>query len=129
LKADVASPAVGRLKSARLDAVADAMAAAAVISLPWSTTATGILVTLWLLVLIPTLDMEAVKRAVLTPAGDLPVLLWLMAVVGTLWADASLAERLKGLESFHKLLAIPLLLAQFGRSRHAPWVSTGFLTS
>jgi O-antigen ligase len=129
LKADVASSAVGRVKSARLEAVADAMAAAAVISLPWSTTATGILVTLWLLVLIPTLDMEAVKRAVLTPAGGLPVLLWLMAVVGTLWADASLAERLKGLESFHKLLAIPLLLAQFGRSRHAPWVSTGFLIS
>jgi O-antigen ligase len=129
VKVDVARPAVGRLKRARLDTLADAMAVAAVISLPWSTTATGILVTLWLILLIPTLDLDAVKRALLTPAGGLPVLLWLMAVVGMLWADASFVERLKGLEPFHKLLAIPLLLAQFRRSGHAPWVSVGFLVS
>jgi O-antigen ligase len=129
VKVDVVSPAVRRLERARLGAVADTMAAAAVISLPWSTSATGVLIALWLIVLIPTLDIDAVKRALLSPAGGLPVLLWLLAVAGMLWADVSLAERLKGLEPFHKLLAIPLLLAQFRRSRHAPWVSTGFLIS
>jgi O-antigen ligase len=129
VKVDVVSPAVGRLEPARLDALADAMAAAAAISLPWSTTATGILVTLWLIVLIPTLNVDAITRAARTPAGGLPVLLWLLAVAGMLWADVSFAERLKGLESFHKLLAIPLLLAQFRRSGHAQWVSTGFLIS
>jgi O-antigen ligase len=129
VKVDVVRPAAGRLKPVRLDALADAMAAAAAISLPWSTTATGILVTLWLIVLIPTLNVDALKRVMLTPAGGLPVLLWLLAVVGMLWADVSFAERLKGLESFHKLLAIPLLLAQFRRSGHALWVSTGFLIS
>jgi O-antigen ligase len=130
VKVDVVSPAVGRLEPARLGVAADTLAAAAVASLPWSTTATGVLIALWLIVLIPTLDTDAVKRAILSPAGGLPVLLWLMAVAGMLWAaDASLAERLKGLEPFHKLLAIPLLLAQFRRSGHAPWVSAGFLIS
>jgi O-antigen ligase len=129
VKVDVTNPAIGRLPHARLCVLADGMAAAVVISLPWSTTATGILVALWLIVVIPTLDVEAVRRAILTPAGGLPVLLWLMAVTGMIWADASLAERLKGLEPFHKLLAIPLLLAQFRRSGHAPWVSGGFLIS
>ena len=129
MKVDVVSPAVGRLEPARLGAVADTLAAAAVASLPWSTTATGVLIALWLIVLIPTLDIDAVKRAILSPAGGLPALLWLIAVAGMLWADASLTERLKGLEPFHKLLAIPLLLAQFRRSGHARWVSTGFLIS
>jgi len=129
VKVDVVSPAVRRLEPARLGAMADTMAAAAVIALPWSTSATGVLIALWLILLIPTLDIDAVKRAILSPAGGLPVLLWLLAVAGMLWADVSLGERLKGLEPFHKLLAIPLLLAQFRRSGHAPWVSTGFLIS
>ena len=63
MKVDVVSPAVGRLEPARLGAVADTLAAAAVASLPWSTTATGVLIALWLIVLIPTLDIDAVDPA------------------------------------------------------------------
>ena len=46
-----------------------------------------------------------------------------------LWADVSWSERISGLDAFHKLLAIPLLLAQFRRSDRARWVVFGFLGS
>ena len=56
--------------------VADGLAVALAVSLPWSTSATGILAVLWLLVLVPTLDRAALRRVLTTPAGGLPVLLW-----------------------------------------------------
>ena len=54
--------------------VADCLAVAVAISLPWSTSATGILIVLWLIALAPTLDLAAIRREVMTPAGGLPVL-------------------------------------------------------
>jgi hypothetical protein len=113
----------------RLQRPADVLATALVVSLPWSTTATSILVVLWLLAVLPTLDVAAVRREVLSPAGGLPVLLWLLGVAGTLWADVSWSERLHGLGSFHKLLVVPLLLAQFRRSGNGAWAIRGFLVS
>ena len=56
--------------------IADGLAVAVAVSLPWSTSATSILVVLWLLALIPTLDWANVRRELLTPAGGLPVLLF-----------------------------------------------------
>jgi O-antigen ligase len=112
-----------------LERLADWLAVAVAVSLPWSTTATGILVVLWLLAVLPTLDMAAIRRELATPAGGLPVLLWALAVAGVLWADVSWSERLAGLSSFHRLLVIPLLLAQFRRSEHGRWVLLGFLLS
>ncbi len=55
----------------------------------------------------------------MTPAGGLPVLLWLMAALGMLWADIPWRERFDGLGGFHKLLTIPFLFAQFRRSEMA----------
>jgi hypothetical protein len=46
-----------------------------------------------------------------------------------LWADVSWTERLGGLDGFVRLLAVPLLLTQFRRSKHAGWVIYGFLVS
>ena len=56
-------------------------------------------------------------------------MLWLLAVIGMLWADVSWAERFAGLGGFHKLLVIPLLLAQFRNSDRGMWVLAGFLVS
>ena len=114
---------------ARLERAADALAVAAVVSMPWSTTATGILIALWLAALLPTLDWPMVRRELSTPAGGLPVLFFSLAVVGMLWADAPWRERLGGLESFHRFLTLPLLLAQFRRSGNGRWVAIGFLAS
>ncbi len=113
----------------RLAPIADGLAVAVAVSLPWSTSATSILIVLWLIAVLPTLDVASVRREGMTPAGGLPVLLWALGALGMLWADASWGDRLHGLGSFHKLLVIPLLLAQFRRSERGNWVVIGFLGS
>ena len=95
---------------------ADWLAVGVAVSLPWSTSATGILIVLWLLAVLPTLDVAAVRREIASWAGGLPVLLWLVAAVGMLWADVSWSTRIDGLGGYHRLLVVPLLLAQFRRS-------------
>jgi O-antigen ligase len=114
---------------ARLIPVADGLVAAVAVSLPWSTSATGILIVLWLIVLVPTLDGASVRREVLSMAGGLPVLLWALGAIGMLWADVSWSERIAGLSAFHKLLLVPLLLAQFRRGGRAQWAIVGFLAA
>jgi hypothetical protein len=113
----------------RLSEVADWAAVAVALSLPWSTSATSIFLVVLLLTLIPTLNVAMLRREVQTAAGGLPVLLWLLAAVGMLWADVSWTERIHGLGSFHRLLMIPLLVAQFRRSERGVWVLYGLFAS
>jgi O-antigen ligase len=108
---------------------ADGLVVAVAISLPWSTSATNILIVLWLVALVPTLDVASVRREVMTAAGGLPLLLIGLAAIGMLWADADWNERITGLFAFHKLLLIPLLLAQFRRSKSGNRVILGFFVS
>ena len=100
----------------KLTRLADGLIVAVAVSLPWSTSATAILVVLWLLALIPTFHWADIRRELITPAGGLPVLLVAAGLAGMLWADVTLLERWKGFESFLKLLVIPLLFAQYRRS-------------
>jgi O-antigen ligase len=106
---------LGGLDRGRWSAVIDWLAVGVAVSLPWSTSATSILVVLWILAALPTLDLSA-RRDFAEPAAFLPVLLWVLAAVGMLWADVSFADRLAGLSKFHRLLVIPLLLFHFRRS-------------
>ena len=117
------------LDRTRLTQISDWTAVGVAVSLPWSTSAASILILVWLLTLLPTLDVATVRREVETAVGGLPVLLWLLAAVGMSWADVSWIERIHGLGAFHRLLMIPLLLAQFRRSERGAWVLYGFLTS
>jgi O-antigen ligase len=109
--------------------MADWLAVAVAVSLPWSTSATSILIALWLIVVVPSLSPASVRREVATAAGGLPVLLWCLAVIGMLWAQVSWSERFLGLRGFHKLLLIPLLLAHFRRSQRVKWVILAFCVS
>ena len=84
---------------------------------------------LWLVAVLPTLDVAMVRRELATAAGGLPVLLWVLAALGMLWADVAWFERIDGLGGYHRLLVIPLLLAQFRRSEHGPFALYGFLAS
>jgi hypothetical protein len=77
--------------------VADWLAVAVAVALPWSTTATAIFITGWLIVILATLNIGALRKELMTAAGVLPVLLWVLAAIGMLWADVSWAERLGGL--------------------------------
>ena len=108
---------------------ADVLAVAVAVSLPWSTSATGILAGVWFFTLVPVLRGDELRGEILTPAGGLPVLLVLLGIAGILWADITWLERLRGLDSFLKLLAIPLLLAQFRHSGRGNWVFCGYLLS
>jgi O-antigen ligase len=114
---------------ARLARVADWLAVGVAVAMPWSISASQILTALWLLALIPTLDIAETRRELRSAAGGLPVLLWLLALLGMLWADVPWSERYAGLEGFHKLLVIPLLFAQFRRSERGVHVVYGFLAS
>jgi hypothetical protein len=113
----------------RLSQIADGAAVLVAAALPWSTSATSILLVVWLVAVIPILDVRSIWREVKSFVGGLPVLLWLLAVVGMLWADVSWTECFVGLRSFHRLLVIPLLLAQFRQSQNGFWVLHGFSIS
>ncbi len=115
---------------ARWARIADGLAVALVISLPWSTSATNVLAVLWLIALIPTIDPAALRRVMSTPAGGLPLLLVALAAVGMVWAfNVPMEERIDGLKGFYKLLAIPLLMLQFQRSERGAWMIYGFIAS
>lgn len=121
----------GLIDRTRLTPLADCLAMAVAVSLPWSTSATAILVVAWLLVLVPTLTMSdfRLRPDLATAAGGLPALLVLLGMLGMLWADVSWAERVKGIDSFAKLLVIPLLLIHFQRSDGGARVFAGYLWS
>jgi O-antigen ligase len=108
---------------------ADVLAVAVAVSLPWSTSATSVLIALWLVTLLPTLRPADLARELKDPAGGLPVLLWALGIAGMVWSVASLAEQFYALKGFHKLLVIPLLFIHFRRSERGHWVIGGFLAS
>lgn len=113
----------------RLATLADFFAVLLAASLPWSTSATGILTVLWLLAFAPSCDLKELRRIALSPAGALPVLLVAFGALGMLWADVAWAERANGIRSFLKLLVIPLLMCHFVTSQRAHHVLIGFLAS
>jgi len=117
------------LDRVRLAALADYLAAAVVISLPWSTSATSILVPLWVMAVALTLDGESVRQVGGMPAAALPIALVVLAVAGMLWADVGWPERLYGAGPFLKLLVLPLLFIHFSRSGRGETVLAAFFTS
>ncbi len=115
-----------RVHQARL---IDVLATAAAAVIPWSTSATAIVVVLWLLAVLPTMDRAALWRELSHPAGGLPVVFVVLGLIGTLWADVPWAARFGGVDSFVKFLFIPLLFAHFRRSERGIWVLVAFLAS
>lgn len=121
---------LARFDRNRLLPVADGLAVAVAVSLPWSTSATEILVWAWFVAFIPTLDPAALRRELRMPAGGLPVLLFVLALFGMLWAfGVPFKERFGGLSGYYKLLFIPLFILHFCRSERAGWVIAGYLAT
>jgi hypothetical protein len=115
--------------SARAERWADGLAVALAVSLPWSTSATGILAAVWAVVLIPTLNWRELRPILLSAAGGLPVLLVLLGIAGMFWADVSWTERWGGIGSFVKLLAIPLFFVQYARSERSKDIFAAYVIS
>lgn len=122
-------PGVAGFDRARQIELVDWVAVAFAVSLPWSTTITSVLAVVWLIAVLPTVEVPAFRRDLMTAAALLPVLLWLLAAAGTLWADVSWGERWSGLDRFDRLLFVPLLLLHFRRSERGLWVLGGFVLS
>ncbi|WP_424627412.1 O-antigen ligase family protein [Bradyrhizobium sp. SYSU BS000235] len=100
------------------------------VSLPWSTSLVAVFAVLWFLTLLPTLEAERFLQSLKRPASALPLALFVLAVVGTLWStDVPWAARLHGINPVAKLLAIPLLIYHFETSQRGFWVVLAFLGS
>jgi hypothetical protein len=108
---------------------ADALAAALAAVLPWSTSATAIVVVLWLIAVIATVEPRALLRSLARPASALPLALLALALVGTLWADSGWPARWHGVNPLAKFAVLPLLLYQFERSQRGLWVLVAFIAS
>ena len=108
---------------------ADLYPALAAFALPWSTTAVSVLLVVWLIVLLPTINPRAFLVSLKRPESFLPVAFFALALLGMLWADDSWPARLLGVHPVFKLLAIPLLLYHFSRSQRSSWVFIAFFAS
>ena len=108
---------------------ADLLAVLIAASLPWSTSLVAIFSVLWLLALVPTLDYGAYLRFLARPICALPLVLFALAAIGTLWSDAAWGARFYYVGPAIKLLFLPALLYHFQRSSRGMWVFTAFLVS
>jgi O-antigen ligase len=99
------------------------------ILLPWSTSGVAIAAVLWIIALIPTIEVRAFLRSLMRPICALPITFFALALVGTLWSDASWGARLYAVSPTAKLLMLPLLLYHFERSPRGVWVFVAFLAS
>ncbi|AJA61322.1 MULTISPECIES: O-antigen ligase family protein [Bradyrhizobium] len=96
--------------------------------LPWSTTGVTFALVPWLIAF-AFIDLRELPRSLLRPICLLPIALFVLALVGTLWSVAPWAERLHALGPPAKLLVIPLLIYQFERWPYGKWVFAAFLVS
>ena len=97
--------------------------------LPWSTSGVAIVAVLWVVALLPTLGLRPFLASLKRPISALPIALFGLAVVGTLWSDAAWSARLYAVGPTLKLLALPLLFYHFERSPRGVWVFMAFLAS
>lgn len=96
--------------------------------LPWTTTGVIFALPAWLIAF-AFIDLREFPRSLLRPICLLPIALFVLALAGTLWSDASWPERLHAVAPSAKLLVLPLLIYQFERWPHGNWVFAAFLVS
>jgi O-antigen ligase len=108
---------------------ADIVAVLIALSLPWSTSLVGIFAGIWLVTVVPTLDFRGFLQSLKRPICALPIALFVLALVGTLWSDAPWGARTYALSPATKLLVLPLLIYHFERSARGMWVFIAFLVS
>ena len=123
------SPSIWRNTAAWTKA-ADVAVVLMAASLPWSTSLVAIFAVIWLLLLVPTAELRDFAETLKRPACFLPVVLFALAVVGTLWStDIPWAARLHAVNPVAKLIAIPILIRHFEKSGRGLWVALAFIAS
>ena len=99
------------------------------VSLPWSVTLVAVFAVAWLVAMAPLLELSAFLQSLKRPISALPVALFVLAAVGTLWSDAAWGVRLYAVGPTVKMLALPLLFFHFERSQRGAHVLWAFLLS
>jgi O-antigen ligase len=108
---------------------ADIVAVLLALALPWSTSLVGIFGVVMILTLLPSIDIDIFIASLKRPICAAPIALFLLAVIGTLWSDASWSARFHAVSPTAKLLMLPLLFYHFSRSQRGLWVFVAFLAS
>ncbi|QQO37655.1 O-antigen ligase family protein [Bradyrhizobium diazoefficiens] len=98
-------------------------------SLPWSTSLAAIFNVAMLLCMVPFLDVGDFLQSLKRPICALPIALFLLALVGTLWSEASWGARFYAVNPTTKLLVLPVLIYHFQRSSRGHLVFISFLVS
>ena len=99
------------------------------LSLPWSTSLVAIFAVAALVTMVPFFDAKAFLEILKRPVSILPVALFALAVIGTLWSDAPWGARLYAVGPAAKLLMLPVLVYHFERSGRGLQVFAAFLVS
>jgi len=99
------------------------------VSLPWSTSLVAIFSAALLVAMCPFLDVGTFLQSLKRPICMLPIAVFALAVVGTLWSDAPWGARLHAVGPTAKLLVLPVLFYHFERSARGLQVLTAFLAS
>ena len=99
------------------------------LSLPWSTSLVAIFAVAALVTMAPFFDAKAFLQALKRPISFLPVALFALALVGTLWSDAPWHTRFYAVNPTAKLLVLPVLFYHFERSARGLRVFVAFLVS
>lgn len=107
----------------------DLFAILTVTSLPWSTSLAAIFNAAFLVCMAPFLDVRAFLRSLRRPIAAAPIALFLLALAGTLWSDASWGTRFYAVSPTVKLLVLPVLLYRFERSPRGHCIFIAFLVS
>ncbi len=110
-------------------ATSDVFATLIAVSLPWSTTLVAIFAAALLVSMAPFLDGRGFLQSLKRPISALPIAMFALALVGTLWSNVAWAERLYAVGPSAKLLMLPVLLFHFERSARGLHVAVGFLAS
>jgi O-antigen ligase len=99
------------------------------LALPWSTSLVAIFAVALLVSLVRFADARAFLQSLRRPIAALPIALFTLVVLGTLWSDAPWGVRLHAVSPAAKLLMLPVLFHHFERSSRGVKVFTAFLIS
>lgn len=98
--------------------------------LPWSTSGGSVLIFASAVLILSTIPPDEYRVFPTRLAARVPLLLFLLAIVGTAWAvGVPWVDRFVAVEKVSKLLMIPLLLYHSRRSDRALWVFGFFVAS
>jgi O-antigen ligase len=107
----------------------DSVAVLLALALPWSTSLVGIFGVVMVFTLLPSIEIDIFVASLKRPICIAPIALFVLALIGTLWSDASWPARFHAVAPTAKLLMLPLLFYHFGRSQRGLWVFLAFLAS